>query len=40
MLGKKTKGMSRRYVKRSVEMLGHLVDGGAQVVLIDKKNST
>jgi len=40
MLGQSTRGMSRKYVKRSVEMLRHLVDGRSQVVHIDEKKKT
>jgi hypothetical protein len=34
MFGHSIRGMSKKYVKRSVEMLRHLVDGGAQVIAI------
>ncbi|HXY53478.1 MAG TPA: hypothetical protein VEM40_02275, partial [Nitrospirota bacterium] len=38
ILGQTTRGMSRKYVKRSVEMYRHIVDG-ALVVHIDEKSN-
>jgi len=39
MLGQSTRGMSRKYVKKSVERLRHIVGDGAQVVHMNEKRA-